>query len=389
MKVLVLAPQPFMVQRGTPIAVKMLLEALTARGDDVDAMVFAGGEDVVIPGCRIFRVPALSRMPPGLSAKKILSDMLMAPMALGRVLRGRYDLVIAVEEASYIAMVIGFVCRVPYLCDVDSSIPEQIGDKYSLPGWVHRLLVRVERASLRHSAGAMTCCRALEDLVRDHAPDVPVQTLEDVTMLAPDDGGPPPEDCRFDDPVVIYVGNLETYQGIDLLLDGFARVDLARTPARLVVIGGSPEHVAQYQGRARDLGVAGQVSFLGPRPVEDLGRYLRASTITCSPRIQGRNTPMKIYSYLDSGRPLLATRLITHTQALDDEIAMLVAPDPDDVARGLTELLGDADLRDRLSQAAAARVAADFSPQAYTRKLNSFLSERIEPGLSRRAAVAQ
>ena len=45
-----------------------------------------------------------------------------------------------------------------------------------------------------------------------------------------------------------------------------------------------------------------------------------------SPRSTGTNTPLKIYQYLRSGRPIVATRLLTHTQVLDDEVAFLTAP---------------------------------------------------------------
>ena len=48
---------------------------------------------------------------------------------------------------------------------------------------------------------------------------------------------------------------------------------------------------------------------------------------------------MKIYSYLDADRPLVATRLPTHTQVLDGQISLLVEPTPEDLARGLDQLL--------------------------------------------------
>jgi glycosyltransferase involved in cell wall biosynthesis len=245
-----------------------------------------------------------------------------------------------------------------------------------------------ERRAARKAVGAITCCRALEDLIRSHAPDLPVQTLEDITMLAPDQGEPAPGDCRFDEPVIMYVGNLEPYQGLGLLLEGFARVDLAATPARVVVIGGSQEHIAAYTAQAAELGVADHVSFLGPRPVDDLGLYLRAADIVASPRTQGRNTPMKVYSYLDSGRPLIATRLPTHTQVLDDEISMLVDPTAEDMARGLTALLADPDLRTRMAAAAGERVQAEFCREAYDRKLTGFIEGVITPRLPLRAAPA-
>ncbi|WP_428929738.1 glycosyltransferase family 4 protein [Marinibacterium sp. SX1] len=391
MRILVLAPQPFMAQRGTPIAVRMMLETLSERGDTVDVLTFPEGEPVEIDRCRIVRVPGLPglrRFRPGFSLKKLVADAIMGPMAAWMTIRHRYDLVIGVEESAFIALVLRVFLRVPYIADVDSSMPEQIDDKFGLPGWLRRWLDGAEGLMLRHAAGAITCCRALEDLVRGHAPDLPVRTVEDVTMLDPDAPGVPPADAVFDEPVVIYVGNLESYQGVDLLIDGMARLGDAAGPVRLVVIGGTEDHVAAARARAAGLGLADRASFLGPRPVDRLGDYLAAATITASPRVQGRNTPMKIYSYLDSGRPLLATRLPTHTQVLDDEIAMLVAPTPEDVARGLGELLRDADLRRRMGDAARRRVAAEFSPDAYRRKLDGFLRDEIAPGLkpSRRRA---
>jgi glycosyltransferase involved in cell wall biosynthesis len=90
---------------------------------------------------------------------------------------------------------------------------------------------------------------------------------------------------------------------------------------------------------------------------------------------------MKVYSYLDSGRPLIATRLPTHTQVLDDEIAMLVDPNPEDVAAGLRALLSESELRARIATAARALVAAEFTPAAYRRKLTGFLDNEILPRL--------
>ncbi|MEO0360712.1 MAG: glycosyltransferase family 4 protein, partial [Pseudomonadota bacterium] len=371
--------------------VRLLMETLAEAGHRIDAVVFPGGEDVEIEGCRVFRTPAprgLGPIGPGFSLKKLILDGVLAPYAAWRLMRGRYDLVVAVEEAAFVARALKPIFGVPYIFDVDSSIPEQMNDKRKLPGPVLRFLQGAEAWAARGAIGALTCCKALEDLIRGHAPDLPVQTIEDIAMLDQDDGAPSPADCDFDEPVVMYVGNLEPYQGVDLLLDGFARLDPA-LPARLVVIGGAPDHVAAGRARAEALGVAHRVDYLGPRPLADLGRYLRAAAVVASPRTQGRNTPMKVYSYLDSGRPLIATRLPTHTQVIDDEIAMLVEPTAEDMARGLASLLGDPALRARISEAAAARVKAEFSREGYARKLNGFMARDVEPRLAKRRSGAR
>ncbi len=90
---------------------------------------------------------------------------------------------------------------------------------------------------------------------------------------------------------------------------------------------------------------------------------------------------MKIYSYLDSGRPLLATRLPTHTQVLDDRIAFLINPDPKAMAKGMVTLLNDTNLRSELSKRAKERVKLEFSYEAFQKKLLTFY-QRLEENLS-------
>ena len=60
-----------------------------------------------------------------------------------------------------------------------------------------------------------------------------------------------------------------------------------------------------------------------------LASLLAQADVLVSPRTRGNNTPMKIYSYLDAGRAVLATDLPTHTQVLTPECARLAPADPD------------------------------------------------------------
>ncbi|WP_341213377.1 glycosyltransferase family 4 protein [uncultured Limimaricola sp.] len=383
-KILVLAPQPFFVPRGTPIAVRNLLKVLSAEGHHCDAIVYAEGVDPGDEGYRVLRVPSLPgtrNMPPGFSIKKIIADIGLTWLAIRQLHKGSYDLVIAVEEAAFIAMLLRPVFGVPFVYDMDSSIPEQLDDKFGLPRWLRASVAYVEQRAARASIGALTCCRALQSTMEDYAPGLPVQTIEDVSLVA--DSGEVPPDCQFEEPIVMYIGNLEGYQGVDLLIEGFARAIATGRTARLVIIGGTDAHIAAHAALAGRLGISGQVSLLGPRPVEFITDYLGAAAIVASPRTQGRNTPMKVYSYLDSGSPLIATRLPTHTQVLDDSIAMLVNPDAEDMARGLGALLDAPELRDQLAASAQQRVDAEFSPAAYRRKLLGFFDGHILPQLSK------
>jgi glycosyltransferase involved in cell wall biosynthesis len=176
-------------------------------------------------------------------------------------------------------------------------------------------------------------------------------------------------DPQVQDLVLMYVGNLEVYQGIELLLQSFALVLRKTNVAKLVIIGGEASHIKKYQIQSFDLGIVRKVQFLGPKPVQRLSEYLADADILLSPRIKGRNTPMKIYSYLHSGKPVVATALPTHTQVLDRRVAMLVKPTPEAFAEGILRLLEDPKSRAELGESGKKLVEEKFSYHAFRHKL--------------------
>ena len=384
MRILVLAPHPFFQARGTPLAVKTVLQFLSARGHEVDVLTFHEGEDVKIANCHIHRIvspPGIRNIRPGFSIKKVICDGFMFAKCLRMLRSKRYDLIHAVEESAFIAAAMQRISGIPYVYDMDSSLAEQLVDAYPALQFASSTLRRCEAFAVQRSLGVLTVCAALEDVAHEHAPGKPVGRVEDTTLLPPGEGpsgngqGADPlllPGVGSQDPVAMYVGNLERYQGIGLLIDGF-RHTIARLPnAHLVIVGGLADDIERYRRRAQHLGILTQVHFLGPRPIAALEGLLRRADVLVSPRIKGLNTPMKIYSYLDSGTAVLATRLRTHTQVLDDRTAYLVAPNPEALGHGLAHLLSDPGLRSRLASEAKAYVQQEFTPEAAHRKLTSF-----------------
>ncbi|MCB2225994.1 MAG: glycosyltransferase family 4 protein [Desulfarculaceae bacterium] len=382
MKILLLAPHPFYQERGTPIAVRLLATTLASQGHAVEMLCYHEGREVALPGVTLHRISPpgwVKNVPPGPSWQKIVCDLYMWPAARRLAASGGFDLVHAVEEAAFMALRLHKLFGLPYVYDMDSCMSAQIADKFPAAKPLAGLLARLEGAAVRGSAGVVAVCQSLADTALAHGPKAPVCRLEDVSLLEEPGAEPPEERLTYHGPVIMYVGNLESYQGIDLLLKGFALAAQKHPQAHLAVIGGSDSAVAAYQAKAEAMGIGAHAHFLGPRPPAQLGHYLYQANILVSPRIQGENTPMKIYSYLDAGRPLVATRLPTHTQVLDDEISLLVDPTPGDMARGLGELLADPERGRALARAAKQRVAAEYSLAAYRRKLLDFYAQ-VEAG---------
>jgi glycosyltransferase involved in cell wall biosynthesis len=382
-RVLLLAPHPFFQPRGTPIAEAALLHVLSERGDEVEVLTFAEGEEVAIPRCtirRIPRIPGVRDLRPGFSAKKLLCDAVMLLQCLRRVRSGRFDVIHAVEESAFMAAAARALFGVPYVYDMDSSLPQQMMEKYPVLAIVRRVMEAAESLVVRKSVAVVTVCQSLEEVARRYDPSRPVGRVEDFSLLS-DGGGHPAERLAEtigkSGPIVLYAGNLEAYQGIDLLLAGFAHAVRKVPDVQAVIIGGDAGTIARYRSLAGRLEVAESVHFVGPRPVAALGSYLEQAAVVVSPRTKGQNTPMKIYSYLDSGRPLLATRLPMHTQVLDDDVAVLVEPHPMALGEGLVRLLNSDDRGASLAREAKRRVRAEFSREAFHRKMAAFYA-RVE-----------
>ena len=252
MRILLLAPQPFFQARGTPIAVKAVLEFLSARGHQVDALTYHEGSDVDIPNCRIYRIPrlpGLNNIRPGFSFKKVLCDAAMFATCARMMRRTRYDLVHAVEESAFIAAALRPFTGVPYVYDMDSSLVEQLIDGSPAFRLVAPALRRMEAIAVRRSAGVLAVCAALKDIARRHAPNTPIGLVQDTTLLpaqkATNGHRHLPEETAGRR-VAMYVGNLEHYQGIDLLLEGFRHTLDQMGEAKLVIVGGQKDDIARY-----------------------------------------------------------------------------------------------------------------------------------------------
>jgi glycosyltransferase involved in cell wall biosynthesis len=168
-----------------------------------------------------------------------------------------------------------------------------------------------------------------------------------------------------DAPFVLYTGTFEAYQGLDLLFAAMRTVTAVRPDARLVLAGGEPAQVEQARAEARRAGVGNVTIFAGRRSPEEIPRFLDAADVLVSPRSSGTNTPLKIYQYLRSGRPIVATRLLTHTQVLDDEVAVLTDAAPAAFGEGILAAIQDPARARQIGARAQAMAATKYSYDVY------------------------
>jgi len=344
-----------------------------ARQKDVQLVV----SDVEMPGLRIVRSmapPFVSRVRIGPSWAKVPLDALLSLTALRLAVTRRYDVIHSHEEGGAIGIVLAALLRKPHLYDMHSSLPQQISNfgygrfkgLASFFGWIERLMIK-------RSGVVIVICEDLDDTVK--ALNLPVPTV--LIENAAGSGAAPSAGTGLvvrrslglgeTTPVVLYTGTFEAYQGLDLLYHAMRVVVTARPEARLVMVGGEPAQVAGARAAVERLGLSSAVIFTGQRPADEVPAYLDAATALVSPRSSGTNTPLKIYQYLRSGRPIVATRLRTHTQVLNDDVAILTGATPDELAQGLLRALSDPSAV-AIGERARALAATKYSDEAFVEK---------------------
>ena len=373
-----LAPEPFFEPRGTPFSEYHRIKTLGELGHSIDLVTYPFGKDVELPNLRIIRCtrpPLLRRVRVGPSATKALLDVFLAITALRQIAARRYDAIHSHEEAGLLGVWLARWKGIPHLYDMHSSLPQQLHNfGYTRSALLKRLFERAEDAMIEGSRVVVTICQELQDAVVAGGAGERAFLIENVMGGDVGESLTPQAAAAHGDvrarlglepsqPLVLYTGTFEPYQGLDLLADTAARLGSTHPTARVVVVGGEPSQVEHARQQAAKRG--SPMLFTGQRPPEEIPGFVQAADILVSPRISGTNTPLKIYSYMRSGRPIVATNLRTHTQVLDDQMALLVPPDPDAFADAVRRLIDRPDERTRLADAARTFAASRFSRDAY------------------------
>ena len=371
-----IAPEPFFEPRGTPFSEFHRIRALIALGHEVDLVTYPFGQTVEMPGLRVFRSlrpPFVGHVKIGPSLAKIPLDALLTLTAVRRALSRRYDVIHSHEEAGFIGALLAMLVRLPHLYDMHSSLPQQLSNfAFSRSRLIRWVFLAIERFMIRRSRVVIVICPALEETVKGIEPGARIVLIENAPGSAEDSATPEQAAAvraalglAASTPIVLYTGTFEAYQGLDLLFEAMAIVHRARPDARLVLAGGRADQVARARAQARAAGIEAATVFAGERPASEIPSYLLASDVLVSPRSRGTNTPLKIYQYLRSGKPIVATRLRTHTQVLSDDTAILTEPTAASFADGVLAGLNDASRAARVGRQALALAETKYSYEAY------------------------
>jgi glycosyltransferase involved in cell wall biosynthesis len=382
MKILMIAPQPFYAERGTPMNVKLMCQVLGGAGYQIDLLVFPTGTDIAMENVNIIRLPNLLRataIPVGPSFIKLAYDIELILVSLCLLLTKKYDMVHGIEEGGFLSVFWGRLFKIASIFDLDSSISEQL--KYS-QFIKSRLLLnfvkRIEIWCFKNSNLVITVCQALSKRVLNQYSRANICQIEDIPLSREKTPGQNCTDAlirryRLENTLrIVYTGNLAAYQGIDLLIEAYSvllSMDHKGHSCKLIIIGGSEEQIEHYKRIARVAKLDNSICWVGQRPADEMGAWMEACHALVSPRSEGENTPLKIYTYMSSGKPLVATRRLTHLQVLNDSVAFLADPEPEAFGAAIYSALHDQESALKKAKRAKTLVEENYSFDVFRRKL--------------------
>ncbi|OGZ24848.1 MAG: hypothetical protein A2896_01635 [Candidatus Nealsonbacteria bacterium RIFCSPLOWO2_01_FULL_43_32] len=166
------------------------------------------------------------------------------------------------------------------------------------------------------------------------------------------------DECRIklgflrDKKIVLYSGHLYGWKGAQTLAEASPYLP---ENAEVYFVGGTKEDVEKFKIKNEKL----KINVVGHRPHSEIPFWLKSADVLVLPNSgqdeisQYWTSPMKLFEYMAAGRPIVASGLPSIREILNEENAVLVAPDnPQALAQGIKETLQNSEFSDKISNRA-------------------------------------
>ena len=192
------------------------------------------------------------------------------------------------------------------------------------------------------------------------------------------------EQCSIPNNAIVagYAGQLRTKgeaKGVEEIFAAAKMIAAGKSNIHFLFIGGIPQDVALYKGKAAELGLTNTVHFTGQVSAADMPRYLAACDVLLmpfpdTPHYRFYMSPIKMFEYMAAEKPIIATQLPSITEVLDDTSAYLVPPgDIDALASAIEQVIAYPEEAKKRAHVAAQKSTA-FTWESRAKNIIAFLS---------------
>ena len=162
----------------------------------------------------------------------------------------------------------------------------------------------------------------------------------------------------LDKKIALYCGYLYKWKGVDTVVALAEKFQNYHKDLIFVIVGGSIQDVENYKKVVADKKLL-NIIFLGEKNRNDVPKYLKASDVLLLPNSAiseesvKYTSPIKLFEYMASGVPVVASDLPSIREILSEENSVLVDPDnSDSLGMGILKVLNDTKLSEKISRMA-------------------------------------
>lgn len=186
----------------------------------------------------------------------------------------------------------------------------------------------------------------------------------------------------FEKPVVLYTGHFYDWKGAHVLAEAAKEL----TELSVVLVGGSKEDVARFSSKFS--GVK-NLFFVSHLPQRDVAGYIALCDVlvlpnsvqSVDPRLSFYSkfdtSPIKMFEYMASGKPIVASDIPSVREVLDDSTAVFFEPDnPQDLASKIQFAMKNFEKMDTLQKNAKEK-SKEFTWRARSEKILQFIEKIV------------
>lgn len=182
--------------------------------------------------------------------------------------------------------------------------------------------------------------------------------------------------------IVGYVGQLRTMgmeKGVGILIEAYLILKNNFADLMVVIVGGNSEDLTAYKDIAKQKKLnEEEILFAGRKDHREIPYYLKAFDVLAMPFPNTKHyafymSPLKLFEYMASGRPIVASGLPSVREILNDQNSILVKPDdPRALEEGIGRILNNNALGDELARKAQQDVK-NYTWQKRAQKIIDFI----------------
>lgn len=329
LKVLMIAPTPFFADRGCHVKILEEVRALKKRNITIKVVTYHIGRNVEgVDIERMINIPWYKKLEAGPSIHKYYLDLILAAKALMVALRFKPDIIHAhLHEGVFVGKIVQCFIKKPLIADYQGSMVGEMLDHgfvkkgsftFKFNSWLERTINKWPQKIIFSSTQA-------KDFFLANFKNInPEKVISFVEGTNTDEFHPGYDvsDLRIKlnlpagKKIVIYLGVLTKYQGIDILISSIG--DIIKKYSNVhFIIAGFP-NVEHYKNMADSFGVAKHITFTGKVNHEEVPRYLNLGDVGVSLKLSQTEANGKLFGYMAVGLPCVVFDTKTNREILGD-----------------------------------------------------------------------